>query len=390
MNLPLVKYITDSFVDVDLADSVVIGAQHLLETTLDLFVHLFEKGLKPENTFLIGKCYSSCHPVRKEMQKAGIYVCPSSFKFISKLPFDNQYSKNISLFLKKILPKNNPAKRIIFLDDGGHLIKAAHKMLSDFSCVFGVEQTTSGFEALKNFDLQFPVINVARSPVKLIYESPMIAEVIAQHIYKSLDNLNLMGKKALILGGGAIGKSIYERIKGDFQATIFDLQRELSMINAEELHYWLTKSDLIIGCTGKAVLSPDHYKLLKNGVFLISASSSDREFEAFHFRSKLKPFTNPHRNIHVEGVNLLNSGFPLNFDGHKHSVPPNMIQLTRALLACGIMQGASEDALPIGIIPLDIELQRNVIGKFFEICDSEYKKIVKNIPINSLIRAYAS
>lgn len=382
MNLPLLKYVIDFFQDVDLSNCSIVGAQHLLGTTFDLFNHLFGKGLDPQKTFVIGKCYSSSQPVGKELEKAGIYVCPSSFKFISHIPFDMQYSKNMEYFLKKVLPKAIGSKRIIFLDDGGYLVKLAHDILSesDFSSVFSVEQTTSGYDTLKSFNLKFPVINVARSFAKLTYESPMIAEVIASHVHKSLNNLKLAGRKTLVIGGGAIGKSVYERIRLDFEAKIFDLNAELSMIESKDLNHSLSTSDLIIGCTGKTILGSTHYKLLKKGVVLVSASSSDREFEAFHFRRKIPPFKNPHTNIRVNGVNLLNGGFPINFSGHKHSVPAKLIQLTRSLLACGILQGLSKDILTSGIIPLDVELQRNIVRKFLEINGSGFRKIVRNIP----------
>ena len=383
MELPLVKYVIDSFEDINLKNVALIGAQHLLGTTLDLFNYLFTKGLSPKNTFLIGKCYSSSSLVAKEMEKFGIYICSSSFKFISHQSFDKQYSENIETFIRKVLPQAKKNKKIVFLDDGGHLIKIANKILTDFSYVYGVEQTTSGYDVLKNFSLNFPVINVARSSAKLVYESPMIARIVADRIDRSIDSLNLIGKKTLIIGGGAIGRSIYERLKFDVDATIFDSQRKLSMIEASDFDDCLSRSDLIIGCTGKPVLRPKHYRLLKKGVFLISASSSDREFEAVRFRKKAKAFVNPYKNIQIEGINLLNSGFPINFDGHKHSVPAKLIQLTRALLAAGIFQVLNEEFPTKKMVLLDIELQRNLIGKFLSLCGNEYKKFVASTPIFS-------
>ena len=289
-------------------------------------------------------------------------------------------------FLKAVLPRAVDSERIIFLDDGGGLIKLAHEMLDNFESVFGVEQTTSGYEVLRNFCLKFPVINVARSPAKLIYESPMIAEVVAKHVHKSLKTIELSGKNALILGGGAIGKSIYERVKYDFDVKIFDTNPGLSMIKATDFCNYISASDLIIGCTGKSTLRRKHYKLLKKGVVLASASSSDREFEAFYFRKNIDPISDPHSDIHFNGVNLLNGGFPINFDGRRHSVPANLIQLTRALLVCGVMQGLSDETLSTEMVPLDLELQREVVSKFFEFCGTDYRKIVKNPSYDMLIQ----
>lgn len=386
MNLPLLEHVVDSFEYIDLNGCSIVGAQHLLGTTFDLFKCLFKKGLKPERTFLIGKCYSSSSMVGREMKRSGIYVSPHSFEFSSHKPFDQQYAASMKEFLKSVLPRAVDSEKIIFLDDGGGLIKLAHKMLDNFEPVFGVEQTTSGYEALRNFCLKFPVINVARSPAKLIYESPMIAEVVAKHVHKSLKTIELSGKKALILGGGAIGKSIYERVKYDFDVKIFDTNQGLSMIKATDFCNYISASDLIIGCTGRSTLRRKHYKLLKKGVVLASASSSDREFEAFYFRKNIDPISDPHSDIHFNGVNLLNGGFPINFDGRRHSVPANLIQLTRALLVCGVMQGLSDETLSTEMVPLDLELQREVVSKFFEFCGTDYRKIVKNPSYDMLIQ----
>lgn len=104
------------------------------------------------------------------------------------------------------------------------------------------------------------------------------------------------------------------------------------------------------------------------------------------FRKNIDPISDPHSDIHFNGVNLLNGGFPINFDGRRHSVPANLIQLTRALLVCGVMQGLSDETLSTEMIPLDLELQREVVSKFFEFCGTDYRKIVKNPYYDMLTR----
>lgn len=393
MYLPLLRYIANSFENESLKDVAIIGAQHLLGTTVDLFRYLFSKGLKAKNIFLIGKCYSSSSIAVKEMEDLGIYTCPSSLSFQSHRSFDHQYRKNIRAFLKKVLPLVKHCRKIVLLDDGGILIREAHKMLLDQNKFYGVEQTSSGYNALKEFPLKFPVVNVARSEAKLSYESPMIADAISTHLSKTLVNSSFEQKKILIIGRGAIGDSLYHKLKNRCKVDIFDTESSLSSFPKKDFLTLLSDSDLIIGCTGTKSLKTKYYKHLKHGVVLASASSSDREFSAATlFRKQIAVYADPHRPIQVAGITLLNSGFPVNFDGKKHSVPPRSIQLTRALLAAGILQVISEEIDEVGLIPLDYELQRNILGKFFELSGNRKPPMNRgvSVPKNSLLSQTSS
>jgi hypothetical protein len=66
----------------------------------------------------------------------------------------------------------------------------------------------------------------------------------------------------------------------------------------------------------------------------------------------------------VNGITLLNCGFPINFnDGKKHSVAPEKIQLTRSLLLAGILE-AQIKKLPNSLIELDLSLQDKISREF--------------------------
>ncbi len=114
------------------------------------------------------------------MQKLGIDVCPSSLSFNSHIPFDQQYRFNIKKFVSQrtLKLKNNQFKKIIILDDGGELIPEVDSVLGKENRAIGIEQTSSGYHKLKNKILNLPIINVARSPAKLNYESPIIASLV--------------------------------------------------------------------------------------------------------------------------------------------------------------------------------------------------------------------
>jgi hypothetical protein len=69
---------------------------------------------------------------------------------------------------------------------------------------------------------------------------------------------------------------------------------------------------------------------------LISASSSDREFDAISLRKQIPFYTNPHQDVRVGKILLINSGFPINFD--EFYLDSVEFQLTRSLLLTSIFQ----------------------------------------------------
>jgi hypothetical protein len=124
--------------------------------------------------------------------------------------------------------------------------------------------------------------------------------------------------------------------------------------------------DIIIGCTGSQILKIDWIRGQKGRVYLASASSSDIEFRnmaGFPLKRRLNPAPeigdSDHQRIHADLVYdtdgaeiiLLNGGFPVNFNGVLDPIPPEQIQLTRALLLSGLRQAV--DCEVVGLIPFD-------------------------------------
>jgi hypothetical protein len=141
--------------------------------------------------------------------------------------------------------------------------------------------------------------------------------------------------------------------------------------------------DLIIGCSGEVSLSEELYPLLKKNVILASASSSDREFESYKVRRKYLQTSNTHKDFHTDSIVLLNSGFPINFDGYKVSVSLDRIELTLALMFAGGLQ-ALQVSNSLGIVELNRSLQEDIVCEFkrvhlfFDPISTPLKKGVKN------------
>lgn len=360
MKLPLLQFTSEQFADTSLENTLVIACQHILGTTVDLFEVLFERGLKPENAHVLGKCYSTNLKSLRKLKQIGINVSDDSIAFDSTRSFDEQFAEYVSNFLQQVIKKESLGKfkKVIILDDGGQLLLFANDFIADKKNLVGIEQTSSGFEKIKNTQLQFPVINVAKSEVKLKVEAPLIAHLVVGKIAELLNS----NHKILVVGQGAIGRNIYKLLKQKHQVVRYDAVSDKIPFPGKYENK-LGQFDVIVGATGQSIIMPGDFAQLNKKCVLISASSSDREFSAVHLRRKLDTKINDcHKNIKYNGVCLLNNGFPINFDGKEHSLPAEQAQLTRALLAAAVFQGIIQKGK--GVKDLDLNTQILIAKQF--------------------------
>lgn len=365
MKLPLLESTAQYFRNVRLDAVLLIANQHLLETNYQMFEHFFRLGLKPSNTFLIGKSYSTNKQVLTKFRKRGVHVHEGSVGFNSHIAYDKYFENESKAFLKFIQTGVSPRNfsKIIVLDDGGYLLDNIDRYFRGAQKIVGIEQTSSGYNRLSIKKHKFTIINVARSNAKLIYESPFIAKVVVKVLKRELTKLKLRPKRALVIGAGHVGREVFSLLKEDYEAHLYDVKKHLSDFGNISLEKILPDFDLIVGVTGKPVITKKIFKHLKKGTILASGSSSDREFSAVDLRQSVPPINNPHKNLYVKGVYLLNCGFPINFDGEEHSAQPNKIQLTRALMFGSVCLAASRRYAP-KFIEVDPKLQKRLVNQF--------------------------
>jgi hypothetical protein len=309
-----------------------------------MFRSLYPLGLKPENISLTGKCYSSNREVYLEMVAEGIDLDPNSFAYSSHASFDEQFSEQVKAFILSRLEriKKGNYSKIIVLDDGGKCIQIIQNSLDRFPPLVAVEQTSAGYQALKEIALEFPVINVARSRAKLTLESPMIAQAAVERLIQSLQNSHRSPSQALIIGAGPIGKSVGVLLaKRGLTCTFHDKQQH----ETPHLVQQLKTHDLILGCTGSTSIPQALHLCLNPLATLASVSSSDREFDAVFFRRLLPANSLCHKDLLIRDLLLVKSGFPINFDGERENIAPESIQLTIALMAAALLQGVEQDLI---------------------------------------------
>ncbi len=375
-----------------------IAGQHTLNTTGSLLEWIIkELSLPSSNIYLIGKPYSNSNSVIQSLEKKLKIHYQQNSKQIALGGFSDSYDTDITLLWNRLflriaeeLAIKNPIKGIFVLDDGGHLLK---KIPADIAYLtdpegkpiplIGIEQTSSGINASKKFP--HPIIEVASSAAKQL-EAPMIANLIEEllnNFEKTFFQLhprylaitpNLSDLSFGVVGLGKIGTATLRHLQhlGYKKIIAFDYEdSKRKIFNDNNIYFakdvvdFITKSDLIIGCTGTDFMSADEKKLptclnimqstRKFPKILISLSSKDTEFNSLltyiHQKNRQTQnnsgIVNPLKDILYPTENpvliILGGGTPLNFMPvnmglSDYSIPPKDIQLVRGLLAAAILQ----------------------------------------------------
>jgi len=304
---------------------------------------------KPQNILILGKIYSVNKDIANELKALGIDVRTPAF---SGKSFDVEHRQNCIGILNS-LPTN--IENVIILDDGAELIKVFAE--SHRKVLFAVEQTSSGFRKLENTVSDFPIVNVARSAVKLIQESPIIARICFERIAHYIQGSNLERPSVLVVGLGPIGEAIFEILKQNkFIVEGFDIKHGHSDLisKIKEL-----QPDIVVGATGSNIISEKDLEFLTSDhtFHFISVSSSDREFPVTSFRKD----DTIHADISYKNFVFVNNGFPITFKGNRIESTPIEMEKTMCLLGGSIVYGVENNISSMeGLVEVPLELQEMI------------------------------
>jgi len=400
--LPLLDYLDTSYLINDeqpFTGYKVFAVQHLLGSTVPLFAMFERGGVNPEDITIVGKAYSSHPKVVKDLAKRGYSIRDDIFDFVEDQPYDEMLEKHITSAFESLLATTNfedGNTKVLLVDDGGKAIKMLNTKYERFAQYFTcVEQTSRGAHLLSTIDLHVPVINVARSEAKTLYESPLIADSMVQEFLESLKNwkevFKLKNNNVLLLGYGYIGERVCKRLqKYGFNITIYD-QANDKLIQAENDGF-KTINDrvkeypnvgLIIGCSGAPSIPLDEFSQIKPGTLLVNMASTDLEFSAWNFRKVSSivyktilpddaevmkdkvslPWRSLYKITHEHTLfYLANGGFPIDFSGNIDPIDPNKIQLTRALLFGAAIQAIRTKSNRL--VNLDSTIQADIVSEY--------------------------
>lgn len=333
----------------DVGNVFLVCCQHVMEPQMKMFERLIEFGFGPQKVVILGKAYSTNNEVLNELKGKGIRAIQP---LLSNRGFDEEHKNNCNALLP-LVPEDALS---IILDDGAELIKTFAK--SGRRVIFGVEQTSSGFRRLEEETLPFPVINVARSVTKLTQESPLVARHLNERILDYLKKRGIVHPVILVVGLGPIGESILEVFKrkgvvvegSDIKDGHEDLSQKIYQLSP----------NAVVGATGSSILTEQEVRDLRlnHELFLISASSSDREFPVVPFRSG----EGVHEDVIYQNIIFVNNGFPFSFMGNRYEMMPTEIEKTICLLGGSVMYGTTHNFSGFGLKKIPLELE-NLINK---------------------------
>lgn len=353
----IIGQVSEAYAESDMSDVLLLSCQHLLAPQLAMFSSFFGAGLKPENCLIAGKNYSTNADVVAELRRARCVVAPFSDQFDPLISFDKWFTPRLAAWVKEILIERNLGliRRIIVLDDGGHMHEAVNSFLGHDPRIAGVEQTSSGKARIERLKIRFNRHMVATSVYKQRDEAYFIGALGADRIMSQIARRGAPSSRILVLGLGTIGRNTALRLylNHGMEVRVADpgyrdpsrklwTERANQMFEARgvfleygEAMTSLEDYDVIIGASGSQVLSARQvHERLHPRALLISMSSGDGEFPATEFR---KRYHTVHSDCVMEHRCLANAGFPITFRGAMHEIHPLQIELTMALLQASVM-----------------------------------------------------
>jgi len=327
--------------------AVLVSVQHLLETTGSLIETLVHLGFVAEDIFITGKLYSTNSEVENRLEAMQVKVYRrTSYDKLGHYKEALEADCSVLWETVETYMTANGIEHAVVLDDGGTLIKTMPYGITDRFKVIGIEQTTSGID-LNLGTLNFPVVNVAGSAVKKLIEPAFISQAVVRKIRHCL--FQFQPKRIGVIGFGSIGRALVLDLVRAYEVMVFDHTIEkLRGVpeNAHSVyheHELFEACDMIIGATGKDISRKEWLDAQSDKV-LISVSSGDVEFNRVlkiigegSLSSDVLADVE-YTTAHGAQLLILRGGTPVNFDNNIHSVLPEHIQLTRALLLLGVVQ----------------------------------------------------
>lgn len=353
----IVKLVKQSNLLPNLNKTAIIGVQHVLETTVTLFDGLIEFGIKPENMYFSGKCYSSAPEIEAQILKRGIKLMPAikprkpgDYAEVCRIGLENMWQ----VFSKDAETKNFDT--IIILDEGGRCLEVMPKDIPLIYKVAAIEQARGGLYSKALEIVPFPLVEVASSAAKKVLEAPLIANAILTRVKDILIRMNFSKNLVFgVIGNGVIGHAVCDYLLSlGCKVMVYD-QNQNTFTNIVNKNFYrvdsilevILWSNVVLGCTGKDITEGvDIINLVKQDTTFISCTSEDKEFN-----SLLKEIAKSKNTINIDTlgditclssngskIKILQGGFPINFNRKPWNVPANQIEVTQGLLLGGCIQ----------------------------------------------------
>ena len=396
-----------------LENTLVLGIQHLLETTGDM-LEVMKKDLGLKHAIVAGKSYSTHLPTVQRIKDMGFQVLESEREYpLCIQDFDLEMDNKALLIWQEAFKhiEGHKFDQFIIIDDGTHVIRTTPGKLFNGlknkpDSVVGIEQTKGGAHGGANnyskfITYPFPIIHVGGSYIKNTVEYRHVAKVALEHILEHAEkqslSMDMKSQTVGVFGYGSLGKELVRTLseKG-FSVCVYDTDKykladleaaQLPRVKLLEQPFALAfTSDIIIGATGQDVTAlpgvMDALSTAPTTKLLYSTGSGAYEFETLLTKAQTQQkrvyYLTPqpladvvYKNQSDTNVIIARGGCPMNFQNTAHSVAPEHIWPTRAAILSATLtakQLASEkqtdEVRYPGIYTLPVNMQQDILADY--------------------------
>ncbi|MEM2282103.1 MAG: adenosylhomocysteinase [Candidatus Hadarchaeales archaeon] len=225
---------------------------------------------------------AGCNPLSTKDECAAALAQEGFQVFAWKGETNAEYFENLRSVLE--------TKPDILIDDGGDLISLAHQ-LNVTNILGACEETTTGVNRVRRMEeegvLRFPVIAVNDSPSKRLFDNRFGTAESTLQALMATTNLQLAGKRVVVIGYGHVGRGIASRARGMGSIVYVvetdptrALEAQMDGFQAVDMNSAAEIGDIFITCTGNfRVIRREHFERMKDGAILANAGHFDVEID---------------------------------------------------------------------------------------------------------------
>lgn len=363
------------------ADHDVVAVQHVHSSLVPLIDAVCAGGADPGRVTVVAKSYSSRPVAVAALRSRGVRVVDEARMRDPGRSYEVELAEEVA----RVLDRLRPGGRLLVIDEGA---VAARALVSRPDLARGarvVEQTTRGARFADTPEVSFPVVDVARSAAKASLEAPAVARSMVDGLLTVLTGLGLRPDRVGLVGYGRMGVRLAGLLAGSMEVFVHDKDERnadraaLDGWGVCDLDRLLAEVDVLMGCTGTAILTESDLPRLGRPMVLVNGASSDIEFALWPLRraemitagrvtppDPYRPWDNHYALASTQRHLLIAGGFPINFFGGDEPISAYDFQLTRSLMLAGAAQ-AVRDAVP-GLTPLNNAIQEIISTAYERAC----------------------
>ena len=225
---------------------------------------------------------AGCNPLSTKDECAAALAEEGLEVFAWRGETEEEYLSNLRSVLE-----TNPN---LLVDDGGDLVSLAHQLGAE-GVLGACEETTTGVNRLRRMEeeriLRFPVIAVNDSPSKRLFDNRFGTAESTLQAFMGLTNLQVSGKKVVVVGYGYVGRGIASRLKG-MGAIVYivetdpvrALEAAMDGFQVVDMQEVASRGEVFITCTGSIkVIRGEHFERMHDGAILANAGHFDVEID---------------------------------------------------------------------------------------------------------------